>query len=163
MSVRILPWLVFTLILIGCSSFGRPKIEIHDIAVRAARFSPPTAADLNFRCICDTQTGETTSQVYVTVYNRGSAPDRLIKVETEAAVAVELRQPAVDESWEGLANAVEAVEIPAWGTAVFEPGNYQMTLIGLKEDLSPGQEITLRLIFEHSGEMEVEAVIIPKE
>jgi copper(I)-binding protein len=55
------------------------------------------------------------------------------------------------------------VEIPAWGTAVFEPGNYQMTLIGLKEDLSPGQEITLRLIFEHSGEMEVEALIIPKE
>jgi copper(I)-binding protein len=97
------------------------------------------------------------------IHNMGSGADRLVKVETDAAVLVDLREPASQESLEQMAKSIEVLEIPVGGQVEFLPGMYQMALLGLKGDLVEGEKIKLKLVFEQSGVIDVEAVIAPRE
>jgi copper(I)-binding protein len=163
MKIQVSLLLILPLILSGCVFSAGPKIIIRDLAVREARVSSPTAEDLNFRCICDTITGDTSSLAYMTIHNNGMEEDRLIRAETDAAVKVEFRQPEEMAGAGGFPLLIDTVAIPVRGEAVFGPGQYQMTLAGLKEDLKPGEKVTLRLFFEREGQIEVEAEITPRE
>jgi hypothetical protein len=54
---------------------------------------------------------------------------------------------------------VDAVEVPAGGEAVLEPGGLHVMLIGLKAPLEEGDSFALRLVFEDAGEVEVVTTI----
>ncbi len=154
-------WVVL-LLLTACGLGGPAKIEIVDARVLEAKVSPVTAGDLNFACICDTRSGETTSPVFLTIRNRGGEADTLLKVETEGAAQVAFGKI---DSAQNLSSTtpVDSVEIPPHAREEFGQRQYTMLLTGLRDDLVVGQTLRLTLYFEKSGPVSVDAAIIPRE
>jgi copper(I)-binding protein len=150
-SVKYLSPLILTLFLCACNSAAHPQLEIQDAWVNHAKVSEITAGDLNQTCICERVV---TTNAYLEIENSGYAPDRLLHVETDQALNVELRDTALVESFAEPV-ALDAVVVPARGKAVFSPGDYGMVLNDLRGDLNPGDQVELKLFFEQSGELDV--------
>ena len=98
------------------------------------------------------------SAAYMILRNGGDSADRLIKIESDVADAVELHKTTMEGSMMKMA-PVENIEVPAKGQAKLEPGGLHVMLIGLKRELKPDEKIKLRLQFEKGGTQEVEAVV----
>jgi copper(I)-binding protein len=49
--------------------------------------------------------------------------------------------------------------VPAKGKTELKPGGYHIMLLGLKQDLKPGEKVPVTLKFERGGEVRVEAVV----
>ncbi len=50
---------------------------------------------------------------------------------------------------------VEAIDIPAGGTAVLEPGGFHLMFIDLVQPLSEGESVPVTLMFEQAGTVEM--------
>jgi copper(I)-binding protein len=92
---------------------------------------------------------------YMTMRNTGAAGDRLIAASTPAAARTELHTMAMDGDVMRM-RRVEAIDIPAGGTAELKPGGLHVMLFGLKQPLKDGDRIPLTLRFEHAGELTVQ-------
>lgn len=99
-----------------------------------------------------------TGAVYLHLINEGGE-DKLVKVETPSAEAVELHETSLAENEVmGMAPLFE-IEVAAGGSVALEPGGKHIMLIGLKQDLSEGEKLSLTLTFAKSGPLTVEAEI----
>jgi hypothetical protein len=54
---------------------------------------------------------------------------------------------------------IDRLEIPAGGTVELKPGSYHIMLIGLNQELKPGDKIEITLTFEKAGEVKVTAEV----
>lgn len=96
-------------------------------------------------------------EVFMDIGSRG-AGDRLIGAESEAAAKVEIHGGRLQDG--AMTSApLEAIEIPAGGEFVLEPGVVFLKLSGLREPLVQGEELPLVLTFEHAGRLAVEAKV----
>ena len=93
---------------------------------------------------------------YLEIVNQGSAPDRLLGVETGGAKRAMLH--TTDHADDGVARMVhlDAIEIPADGTVTLAPGGVHIMLMGLTGALSEGALVPATLIFEKAGRVEIE-------
>lgn len=93
---------------------------------------------------------------YLEIVNQGSAPDRLLGVETGGAKRAMLH--TTDHADDGVARMVhlDAIEIPADGTVTLAPGGVHIMLMGLTGALSEGAVVPATLIFEKAGRVEIE-------
>jgi copper(I)-binding protein len=112
-----------------------------------------------------TPTGAVNGAAYIaTLLNRGTQPDRLLRVTTPIAQRAEIHTMAVDAG--GVMRMREAGEIAlAPGVAVkMRPGaGYHLMLIGLKQPLKEGDSFPLTMEFERGGKTEVKVVVqVPK-
>ena len=105
--------------------------------------SPPTAAN---------------GVAYMTVINRGQAPDRLVGVSGTVSEVAELHTHVTEGNMMQM-RRVEAMEIQSGTPAVLQPGGFHIMLIGLKQPLVAGQTFPLRLRFERAGEITVEVSV----
>lgn len=160
--------IVTTLVTLGlaaltaCSSAqpSPPSIEIQNAWARPTSLSvatPATETPGSMPAMGMDMSG-VTSAIYVEIDNRGGTPDRLRKVESDAAQAAELHQTQ-EENGMMLMKPVSAIDIPANGSARLEPGGFHIMLIGLKRDLKVGDQITLTLTFERSGPRTVSVTV----
>lgn len=95
---------------------------------------------------------------YLVIHNSGNVPDRLVGVRAEGAGAVELHRAEEKGGMMTMA-PVEAIEIPAGGTAQLAPGGFHIMLFDLAAPLAEGDTLTLTLEFEQAGEIGVEAEV----
>lgn len=109
-------------------------VEAHDYWARAAMSGGNSAA-------------------YMLLHNHGAEADALISASSDVAEAVELHlsQMNADGTMEMIQQ--EKIDLPADGEVELKPGSYHVMLIGLKQDLMAGSEITITLTFEHAGEI----------
>jgi periplasmic copper chaperone A len=98
------------------------------------------------------------SAAYMILRNGSDTADRLLKVESDVADAVELHKSTMDGSMMKM-EPVDGIDIPAKGQAELKPGGFHVMLIGLKRELKPDEKIKLKLQFEKAGTQEVEAVV----
>jgi len=133
----------------GCSS-GTAEIVVTDPWARASSALSSAGA------------------AYMTIQNTGTAADALIGASSPAATTVEVHEtvemgsPAPDASGDGGMMGmppVKRLEIPAGGTVQLMPGSYHLMLIGLKQDLKPGDTIEITLTFEKAGAFPVTATV----
>jgi copper(I)-binding protein len=99
-----------------------------------------------------------TGVAYLTVRNGGDQDDRLIGVSSEAADQSLLHSSVMQDGVIRM-SSVDAVEIPAGGEAVLEPGGLHVMLIGLKAPLEEGKSFALTLEFANAGEVQVMTTI----
>jgi len=98
---------------------------------------------------------------YVTIKNTGNAADKLIGAKSTACGTLELHE-VVDKGggkMEMQPIAGQMVEIPAGGTVELKPGGMHMMCMMKKADFALGAKLPLTLVFEKSGEMQLEAEI----
>ena len=95
---------------------------------------------------------------YVTLRNRGKAPDALIGGSTDVAERVEVHETR-NMSGMMMMEKVAKVEVPAGARVELKPGGYHLMLVGLKRALTPGQSVSLTLEFEKAGRITTRAEV----
>jgi len=95
---------------------------------------------------------------YVTLRNRGKAPDALIGGSTDVAERVEVHETR-NMSGMMMMEKVPKVVVPPGARVELKPGGYHLMLIGLKQALGPGQTVTLTLVFERAGAIKARAEV----
>lgn len=89
------------------------------------------------------------SAIFFVIDNPG-AEDLLLSVDSDVAEAVELHKTVMqDETMQ----MVQQMNVPVpTGETVFKPGDLHVMLIGLENDLQPGDTFTVTVNFETAGE-----------
>jgi copper(I)-binding protein len=97
---------------------------------------------------------------YLTITNTGGAADRLIGAEADVSTRVELHTHRKEGEVMRM-RKVEAIDVPAGGTATLQPGGNHVMFMGLKEPLKEGESFPLTLMFETAGSIEVMVTVGP--
>lgn len=92
------------------------------------------------------------------VIENGGEADRLVGAAGDVAERIELHTHLMDGDVMQM-RRVEAVEIPAHGTASLQPGGVHIMLLGLEAPLKEGERFPLTLTFEKAGEVAVEFAV----
>ena len=139
LTVVLVLWIVS-----ACASPGQPAktIQVTDPWMRAAN----AGANVN-------------TAAYMTIRNTGRTADRLVKVTSDVAGAVELHQTTMSGDVMKMAPVEGGIDVPAGGEAQLKAGGLHVMFIGVTRDLVAGEKITLKLQFEQAGEIAVEAEV----
>lgn len=97
----------------------------------------------------------TTGAVFVTLFNPGTAPDKLVGATTEAASSVEIHETSTDANGIMQMRKVDAVEVPAGQQVDLTPQSGHLMLMGLKSPLAVGTEFQITLDFETAPDVTV--------
>ncbi len=92
---------------------------------------------------------------YVTIQNKGAAPDRFTGGAADFA-NVEIHQMSSENGVSQMRELKEGLSIPAHGSVAFSPGGYHLMFTHLTHPLTKGESVKATLNFEHAGPIEVE-------
>jgi copper(I)-binding protein len=154
-----------------------PKVRVENVWSRPASAlvtmtsMDTTPAMTGTASMTDTAGGGTTptdhpprgnGAVYFTVVNEGGAPDRIMRAQTDVAESVELHVSRLDNGVMKMEPVAGGVEVAAGGKVELKPGSYHVMLMGLKQDLKPGDRFPVTVELEKSGALKVEAIVRPQ-
>lgn len=126
------------LALTACTGGGDPALTVSD-----AQAAVPLAGS---------------SQLVVRITNDGDGDDRLVAVDTDAAIGIELHETRIED---GIATMVdlEGVPLPAGETVRFRPGGLHLMMIGPDDEVVLGARFPVTLRFERSEAITVTAEV----
>lgn len=97
-----------------------------------------------------------TGAAFMGVMNHTDQDDRLIAARSDISERVELHTHIEDSN--GVMRMVEVedgIAVPAGGIAMLKRGGDHVMFMGLKAPLEQGDDISVTLVFENAGEIEV--------
>jgi hypothetical protein len=149
--------ILFAVLVVACTGApGKAQIKVRDAWLRApgsmstgGHGSQSTPEPSNMTSM------QFNGAAYLTLVNPGESADRLLRASSEIAKAVELHKSELQGEVMTM-QPVDSIEIPANGQVKLEPGGLHLMLIGLSENLTPGQKVLIQLVFEKAGEMTVD-------
>jgi hypothetical protein len=92
---------------------------------------------------------------YLTIENKGAAPDKLIGGSSPAAGKIELHQMAMNNGVMTMRPVKGGLPIPPGQSVTLAPGGYHIMMMDLKSPLQKGGKVPLTLKFEKAGEVSV--------
>ena len=90
---------------------------------------------------------------YLTIENKGSAPDRLVGGAADIAGKVEVHEMATTNGVMTMRPLDNGLIIEPGKTVKFAPGGYHLMMFDLKNPLKQGDKIPLTLQFEKAGKV----------
>ena len=102
-----------------------------------------------------TPSGAKVAGAYLTVENKGAAPDRLIGGSGDVAGRVEIHEMAMDGGVMKMRPHEKGLVIEPGKTVKFAPGGNHIMLMDLKTQLKQGDKVPLTLQFEKAGTVTV--------
>lgn len=96
---------------------------------------------------------------YMTITNRGAAPDRLISGSTPVATRLVIHKMTMDNDIMQMRPLVQGLEINPGATVDLTAESLHVMFEGLKQPLQQGQRIKANLVFERAGTIEVEYLV----
>jgi len=105
-----------------------------------------------------TPPGAKAGGAFLTVENKGSAPDKLVDASTPAAKFVEIHEMSMDAGVMKM-RAIRGIEIKPGTKAELKPGGFHIMLLDLKQPLKVGDKIPMTLVFEKAGKVEVSVAV----
>jgi copper(I)-binding protein len=139
--------------LMACGAPSGPELRVDDVWARPAM------------AMGEMETGDSaeggmgmagTGAVFMLLVNSGGEADRLVGGSTDVAEVVEIHETVVEGDVTKMRMLPDGLAVPAKGEVLLKPGGYHIMLIGLKQDLKPGDRFTLDLEFEKSGTLMIE-------
>src|SRR6188472_942149 len=92
---------------------------------------------------------------YLTIENKGTAPDRLTAVSGDIAGKVEIHEMAMNNGVMTMRPLDKGLAIEPGKTVKLAPGGYHLMLMDLKSPLKQGEKVPLELHFEKAGKVTV--------
>jgi copper(I)-binding protein len=92
---------------------------------------------------------------YLTIENKGSAPDRLIGGSAAVAGKVEVHEMSMNKGVMTMRPLENGLTIEPGKTVKLAPGGYHLMLTDLKSPLKRGEKVPLTLEFEKAGKVKV--------
>jgi hypothetical protein len=106
-----------------------------------------------------TPKGATVAGGYMTISNKGSAPDRLVGGSATVAGRFEVHQMAMEQGIARMRPVQGGLEIKPGETVELKPGSFHVMLMGLNQQLQKGQKVKGTLEFERAGKVEIEYAV----
>ena len=100
-----------------------------------------------------TPTGAKVAGGYLTIENKGSAPDRLVGGAGDVAGKLEIHEMAMNNGVMTMRPLDKGLTIEPGKTVKLEPGGYHLMLMDLKNPLKQGEKVPLMLEFEKAGKV----------
>ncbi len=107
-----------------------------------------------------TPPGAKVGAAYLQLKAAAGVDDKLLSVSSSVAGVTEIHNHIMDGNIARM-RRVDAIPVPAGGGIVMQPGGYHIMLMELKGPLKAGDTFKLKLTFEKSGEIEVDAKVRP--
>jgi copper(I)-binding protein len=92
---------------------------------------------------------------YLTIENKGAAPDRLIGVAGEVAGKIEVHEMAMKDGVMTMRPLDKGLTIEPGKTVKLAPGGYHLLMFDLKSPLKQGDKVPVTLEFEKAGKVTV--------
>jgi copper(I)-binding protein len=92
---------------------------------------------------------------YLTIENRGQAPDRLVGGTGDVAARVEMHEMAMDNGVMKMRPLDKGLTIEPGKTVKLAPGGYHLMLMDIKQPLKQGDKVPVTLEFEKAGKVTV--------
>ncbi|CCD85787.1 conserved protein of unknown function [Bradyrhizobium sp. ORS 285] len=99
--------------------------------------------------------GAKTGAGYLTIENKGAAPDRLVAASADVAGKVEVHEMAVTNGVMTMRPLDKGLVIEPGKTVALAPGGYHLMMMDLKSPLKQGDKLPLTLEFEKAGKVAV--------
>ena len=93
---------------------------------------------------------------YMTVTNKGTAPDRVSCVSSDASAQCQIHTMTMDDGVMKMRPVEGGLEILPGQTITLKPGGFHIMLLDLKHPLEQGQSVKATLKFDHAGTVDVE-------
>jgi copper(I)-binding protein len=90
---------------------------------------------------------------YLTIENRGSAPDRLLSGSSAVARSIEVHEMTMNNGVMTMRPVEAGLVIEPGKTVTFAPGGHHLMFLGLETPLKQGGQVPVTLTFEHVGEI----------
>jgi len=103
-----------------------------------------------------TPTGAKVAGAYMTITNKGTAPDRLVGGSTSAASGFEVHSMVMEQGVAKMRPVEGGLEIKPGETVELKPGSFHVMLTGLTQPFEKGQKVKATLQFEKAGKVDVE-------
>lgn len=103
----------------------------------------------------ETAPAQVNGGAFLTLTNKGDAPDRLVSASSPVAPTVQLHTMSMDGGVMRMRELPEGIPVPAKGVVELKPGGLHIMFIGLKAPFKPGQTVALTLRFEKAGVVKV--------
>jgi copper(I)-binding protein len=87
--------------------------------------------------------------VYMILHNHTDVADELVGASSDVAEAVDIHESKMDDNGVMQMTQLSAIPLDADAEVEFKPGGLHIMLIGLKQDLNFGDQITLTLQFKN--------------
>ena len=92
---------------------------------------------------------------YLTIENKGTAPDRLIGGSGDVADKIQVHEMAMNDGVMTMRPLDNGLAIEPGQTVKLAPGGYHLMLTDLKKPLKQGDKVPLTLQFEKAGKVQV--------
>jgi periplasmic copper chaperone A len=92
---------------------------------------------------------------YLTIENKGSAPDRLVGGSADVAGKFEVHEMAIKDGVMTMRPLDKGLTIEPGKTVKLAPGGYHLMLMDLKGPLKQGDKVPLTLEFEKAGKVKL--------
>jgi copper(I)-binding protein len=96
---------------------------------------------------------------YMTITNKGTAPDRLLGGSASIAGRFEIHEMTMDQGVMRMRPLTAGLEIRPGQTVELKPGSFHVMFMDLKSPLEKGQRVKGTLEFEKAGKIEVEYTV----
>jgi hypothetical protein len=103
-----------------------------------------------------TPKGASSGAGYMTITNKGTAPDRVSCVSSDAAAQCQIHTMTMDNGVMKMRPVEGGLEILPGQTITLKPGGFHMMLVDLKHPLEAGGTMKATLKFDHAGTVDVE-------
>jgi copper(I)-binding protein len=135
--------LAFSLSIVTVQSFAGSAADLVSVIDPYVRAVPP---------------GQPNSAAFMTLENQDGAAHAVVNATSPVAKVVELHTH-IHEGGMMMMRRIDQVDVPANGKAELKPGGLHVMLIGLKQELKPGEMIPLTLEFEDGSEKALKAPV----
>jgi len=92
---------------------------------------------------------------FLTIENKGTAPDKLVSVSAEIAGKADVHEMATDNGVMKMRPLEKGLTIEPGKTVKLAPGGYHFMMTDLKKPLKQGDKLPLTLQFEKAGKVSV--------
>ena len=134
----------FACVLLACSLLT-PPLHAEDAASGNLLITKPWSRA--------TPNGARVAGGYLTIENRGSAPDRLLSASTEFAKKLEIHEMAIKDGVMTMRPVDDGVTVEPGQAVKFAPGGYHLMFVELNAPLQQGEQVPVTLKFERAGEI----------
>jgi hypothetical protein len=99
--------------------------------------------------------GAKTGGGFLTIENKGSAPDKLVGVSADVAGKIEVHEMKTDNGVMKMRPVEGGLTIDPGKTVKLAPGGYHLMMMDLKSPLKQGDKLPVTLQFEKAGKVAV--------
>jgi periplasmic copper chaperone A len=137
------------------------------IAAAAALTSPAAASDYDLGSIHISQPwsratpkGAATGAGYMTITNKGAAPERVSCVSDDASGQCQIHSMTMEGGVMKMRPVEGGLEIKPSESVTLKPGGNHMMFVALKHPLEQGQTVKATLKFDHAGTIDVDYPVL---